>query len=99
MKNDEFAIDDSEDNHDPVIKSSKINNTFIKHQKKKKASKIEVNFFVNNTKSIPLEEQENIEFILMDFRQPEEINKFKNIKSLSLVQQNITTLKVIKFII
>lgn len=36
-----------------------------------------------------------IEYILMDFRNFEDLNKFKNLQSLSLIQQGITTIEVI----
>lgn len=99
MKKEVFATEDSEDNvHEMEIKNNnKLIAASIKVEKKKKnikADNLQENLLIN--KSIPFEEQENIEFILMDFRQPEELNKFKNMKSLSLIQQNISSLKVIE---
>jgi hypothetical protein len=40
------------------------------------------------------EEQSNIEFILIDLKNFEELNKFKNMKSLSLMTQNIKSIDV-----
>jgi len=99
MKKEVFATEDSEDNvHEMEIKNNnKLIAASIKVEKKKKnikADNLQENLLIN--KSIPFEEQENIEFILMDFRQTKELNKFKNMKSLSLIQQNISSLKVIE---
>ncbi len=40
------------------------------------------------------EDQTFIEYTLMDFKNFEELNKFKNMKSLSLINQNITSIEV-----
>lgn len=41
-----------------------------------------------------LENQSFIEFILMDFKNYEELNKFKNMRSLSLINQYVTSIEV-----
>ena len=96
MKRINFSLDDSEDNNEEEIKINKGNSVFLKNEKKKKLGKNDIQIetpIIRQT--IPFEEQENIGFILMDFKHPEELNKFKNIKSLSLIQQNISSIKVI----
>jgi hypothetical protein len=71
-----------------------INN---KNEKKKKLIKN----LTNSTEidqqpyQVKFEEQEIIEFILMDFKGPRELSNFKNMKQLYLIQQNINSLKVI----
>lgn len=96
MRKKVFTLNDSEDIDETEIKNNKGNSYLPKLNKKKKNLKHDSaldNISVN--KSVLFEEQENIEFILMDFKQPEELNKFRNMKSLTLVQQNISSLKVI----
>jgi hypothetical protein len=44
--------------------------------------------------AICFEEQENIEFILLDLKNFDELGKFKNMKSLSLMTQNIKSIEV-----
>lgn len=96
MKKEVFTLEDSEDVNDLDTKKTKANIHLVKSDKKKKTNKNEpTSDNIPTNKILPFEEHENIEFILMDFRQPEELNKFKNMKSLSLIQQNISSLKVI----
>ena len=45
------------------------------------------------------EDDSFIEYILMDFRNFENLNKFKNMKSLSLINQGITSIEVINQIL
>lgn len=40
------------------------------------------------------DEAEFVEYVLMDLRNPEELNKFKNMKYLSLIQQGIQSIEV-----
>jgi hypothetical protein len=55
---------------------------------KKKKTKKEYN------NPIILEEQENIEFILLDLKNFEDLNKFKKMRFLSLNTQNIKSIEV-----
>ena len=57
----------------------------------KKKSKKEYN------NPIILEEQENIEFILLDLKNFDDLNKFKKMKSLALNTQNIKSIEVNQF--
>lgn len=108
MKSTNFQLDDDENVEEKTEKTiiqsnlnSKQLNKAIKpsekqnlvEKKKKKVLKKE-SLLDSKTENMPFEEQECIEFVLMDFRQPEELNKFSNMKSLSLVQQNIKSLNV-----
>jgi len=91
-----FSLDDSEDINKQDTKNNMGNKDLSKIDIKKKPLKNEASSEnVLISKPVIFEEQENVEFILMDFKQPEELNKFKNMKSLSLIQQNISSLKVI----
>jgi len=79
------------------LNNKQENNNYTKEievKKKKKVSKKECSTDHAKFHQIPFEEQEVIEFVLMDFRQPEELNKFVNMKSLTLVQQNIKSINV-----
>ncbi len=107
MKNANFELDDDENLEDKIEKINIINQnnkSNIKANKSdvtmKKKKKIGLKKEFNETSkndNIPFEEQEIIEFVLMDFQQLEELNKFTNVKSLSLVQQNIKSINVNKF--
>jgi hypothetical protein len=56
--------------------------------KKKKVKKLGNN-------NIAFEDMEEIEFILLDLKNFEELNRFKNMKSLTLSTQNIKSIEVI----
>jgi len=108
MKNTNFQLQDdenceekSEKTINQIIPNNKNSNKVNKpekqnlmEKKKKKLIKKE-SLLDSKTENVPFEEQESIEFVLMDFRQPEELNKFSNMKSLTLVQQNIKSINVI----
>lgn len=87
MKKNHKTIQDSEDYEGEKSEDYSISSKRNKNQKNPENASVSV---------IPFEEQENIDFILMDFRQPKYLDKFKNMKSLTLIQQNINTLKVNK---
>jgi len=109
MKNINFLLDDDENIEEKTEKTitqsnqiSKVANKSalkpsekqnIGDKKKKRVVKRE-NILDSKNENLPFEEQESIEFVLMDFRQPEELNKFSNMKSLTLVQQNIKSINV-----
>lgn len=112
MKNGNFELDDDE-NVDEKLDKININNqnnksnlkpnkqpekTDLMMKKKKKGIKKDNITESLKNENIPFEEQEVIEFVLMDFRQPDELNKFVNMKSLSLVQQNIKSINVNSYI-
>jgi hypothetical protein len=89
----ELELDDDENLEKTINQIDKIStqpkfNKNVKHEKKKKKNRKE------NTEEIPFEEQEFIEYCLMDFRGVEELQKFKNIKYLTLIQQNIRSFTV-----
>ena len=103
MKNINFGEEDDEDLEERIDKTNKIPiNKIIKNEKiekidtkkRKKYKKDALPDQQNFKENIPLEEQEFIEFVLMDFRQLEELNNFSNMKSLSLIQQNIKNISV-----
>ncbi len=64
-----------------------------KKEKKRKITKKESVESVANPPK-PMTEEENIEFILMDFKNFDDLNKFKNMKSLTLIQQGIKSIDV-----
>jgi hypothetical protein len=70
--------------------------SYIVEKKKEKKRKIPKKELIENVANPvkPITEEENIEFILMDFKNFEELNKFKNIKSLTLIQQGIKSIDV-----
>jgi hypothetical protein len=95
-----FELDDDEniEKTNNFIDKNRTQSKFNKGEKIEKKDKRKKNR-KENTEEIPFEEQEFIEYCLMDFRGVEELHKFKNIKSLSLIQQNIKSFTVIiKFI-
>ena len=61
--------------------------------KKGKFTKKETND-VLNTPAKTFEEEENVEFILMDLKNFDDLNKFQNMKSLTLIQQGIKSIEV-----
>lgn len=108
MKNRNFELEDDENfeertektvnqtnvNNKYTYKTSKIEKQNLVEKKKKKAVNKKESLLDVKNENIPFEEQESIEFILMDFRQLEDLNKFSNMKSLTLVQQNIKSISV-----
>lgn len=107
MKNADFLLEDDENMDEKIEKRmNNINNKStskipkgdksdnILKKKKKIVKKESSGEQANKNENIPLEEQEFIEFILMDFRQFDELNKFTKMKSLVLVQQNIKSIEV-----
>ena len=100
MKNIDIKIESYEDDEQTLEYSTQINKTLnLKssiYDKKRKKLKIEKVIEQQNNiiQFIPFEEQELIEFILMDFKNSLELNKFRNMTSLSLIQQNINSLEV-----
>jgi hypothetical protein len=89
----EIGLDDNQE-------ELNTNKKTISHKidKKKKIGKVLLNIDgINPQNSIPFEEQETIDFILMDFKGPRELSIFKNMKHLSLIQQNINSIKVKKY--
>ena len=102
MKKLDFKLEDDENDERNFEDNSQINKTIniknIKNDKSEKKTKYSkkdsISRLPNNNSSIPYEDKELIEFILMDLKDPQEFNKFKNMKSLSLIQQNIKSLNV-----
>ena len=83
MKRKSVKLDETDDTHD---------------DKKKNVDKVSNNKPIKNDTNITTSNPDNepfIEYILMDFRRFEDLDKFKNMKSLSLIQQGITSLEVI----
>jgi len=86
MKTENLKLEDSEDAS--YIEKPK--------DRKKKNLKKEANDR-NATPVKSIFDEENVEFILMDFKNFDELNRFKYIKSLTLIQQGIKSVDV-KFI-
>ena len=96
MKSPEKPEYGSDDNQDEFNKKLLFSN---RTDKKKKTGKVLIKLEPQTPQPIPIpfEEQETIDFILMDFKNPKELENFKNMKHLTLIQQNISSIKVIKF--
>jgi hypothetical protein len=90
-----FELDDDEniEKTNNLLDKNRSQSKFNKGEKIEKKDKKKKNR-KENTEEIPFEEQESIEFCLMDFRGVQELQKFKNIKSLTLIQQNIKSFSV-----
>ena len=94
MKSPEKQDINSDDYPEENNNKKYINN---KTEKKKKLIKnINSTEIDQQPNQVKFEEQEIIEFILMDFKGPRELSNFKNMKQLFLIQQNICSLKVRK---
>lgn len=74
-----FKIEDDED---------------MPEEKPEKQEKVKKNKKSTQDVVVNFEDQKSIEFILMDLKSLDEINKFKNMTSLSLIQQNIKSIEV-----
>ena len=93
MKSPEKPEYGSDENQNEINKKLLSNKT----DKKKKTGKLFIDVEPQNQQQIPIpfEEQETIDFILMDFKGPKDLLNFKNMKHLLLIQQNIKSIKVI----